>query len=137
MLFTKRRINSLASATSLALLVSAGISCATMGGGSAKKSAIKPSDVDKAFAEFDKVESFGVTKEGVVGKNAVEFTTTKIAKYDAFLQEAATIKGSVVVSNAVMDNLEGLFQELAAEKAGPVADYDVLANSVRAHQAEF
>ena len=109
-----------------------------MGGAGAKKSALKPSDIDKAFAALDKNASFGVTAEGVAGKNVMEFSTTSIKKYDDFLKEAANLRGTVVVSKVVLDDVEAIFQEMAGEKAGgAIADYDALANTVKGKHAEL
>ncbi|MDP2341887.1 MAG: hypothetical protein Q8O67_13095 [Deltaproteobacteria bacterium] len=112
------------------------VSCATAGGAGSGKSVLKPSEVDKAFAELDKNLTFALTPEGP-GKNTIEFGSTKIKKYDEFLKEAASVRGTVVVSRVVLDDLEALFQEMAGEKPGAVADYDVLGNAVKKKQAEL
>lgn len=108
----------------------AAASSATSAPPSAKLS-IKPSDIDKSLAEFDENNPF------LTVKYKVEFEKTAIKKYDAFLTEAAALKGAVVVTTVVLEDLERVMMELAGSPAGPVKDYDKLGNAIANNRGRF
>jgi hypothetical protein len=105
--------------------------CATTSSKPKAKISIKPSDIDKSLAALDEKNPF------LTGTHKIEIDKTGIKKYDEFLAEAAAVKGTVVVTNVVLEEIEAAMFELAGKPAGPVADYDELGAALAKNRATF
>jgi hypothetical protein len=101
----------------LALLSLALVACATAGPAKPKSLIdLKPSDIDKSLAPLDAKKPFQSEK------HKLEIEKTGVKKYDDFLTEAAAVKGSVVVTNVVMDDIEGGMSDIVTPPPAPAAD---------------
>ena len=94
-------------------VLAASLACATSSKSSKSTVAIKPSDIHQSLGDLDKRNPFGVERF------KVEIEKTGVKKYDDFLTEAAAVKGSVVVTNVVLEDIEVGMSALASPPTAP------------------